>query len=47
MTAAARAEHTGLRRGAATGRVSDLVRLAGTPADDCWYAAPAAMAGQP
>ncbi len=47
MTAAARAEHTGLRRGAATGRVSDLVRLAGIPADDCWYAASAAMAGQP
>ncbi len=47
MTAAARTEHTELRRGAATGRVSDLVRLAGTPADDCWYAAPPAMAGQP
>ncbi len=46
MTAAARAEHAELRRDAATGRVSDLVRLAGIPADDYWYAAPAVMAGQ-
>jgi hypothetical protein len=46
MTAAAKAEHTELRRGAAAGRVQGLVRLAGIPADDCWYAAPAALAGQ-
>ena len=49
MTAAARAEHTELphdRHDPADLR-RDLVRLAGTPADDCWYAAPPAMAGQP
>jgi hypothetical protein len=46
MTAAAKAEHTELRRGAAAGRVQGLVRLAGIPADDCWYAAPVALAGQ-
>ncbi len=42
MTAAGRAEHTALRRGAAAGRVPDLMRLAEVPSDDCWYAAPAA-----
>jgi hypothetical protein len=41
MTAAARAEHTELRRGAAAGRVPGVVRLAEIPADDRWYAAPA------
>ena len=38
MTAAARAEHTQLRRGAAAGRVPGVVRLAEIPADDRWYA---------
>jgi hypothetical protein len=38
MTAAALAAHTELRRGAAAGRVSGLVRLTGTPTDDRWYA---------
>jgi hypothetical protein len=38
MTAAARAAHTELRRGAAAGRVPGLARLAGTPVDDSWYA---------
>jgi hypothetical protein len=42
MTAAMRAEHTALRRGAAAGRASGLARLAATPADDHWYAVPAA-----
>jgi hypothetical protein len=42
MTAAARAEHAELRRGAAAGRVPGLVRLAATPSDDRWYAAAAA-----
>lgn len=42
MTAAMRAEHTALRRGAAAGRVPGLARLAGTSADDRWYAIPAA-----
>ena len=42
MTAAIRAEHTALRRGAAAGRVPGLARLAATPTDDCWYAVPAA-----
>ena len=41
MTAAARAEHAGLRRGAAAGRVPGVVRLAEIPADDAWYARPA------
>jgi hypothetical protein len=41
MTAAARAEHAELRRGAASGRVPGLVRAARTPADDPWYAVPA------
>jgi len=44
MTAAGRAAHTQLRRGAAAGRVPGLARLARTPADDCWYAAPAPAA---
>lgn len=39
MTAAGRAEHTVLRRGAAAGRVAGLVRLASSPIDDPWYAA--------
>jgi hypothetical protein len=39
MTAAARAEHTALRRGGAAGRVAGLVRLPITPPDDPWYAA--------
>jgi hypothetical protein len=43
MTAAARAEHTQMRRGAAAGRVPGVVRLAEIPADDRWYAAPAAL----
>ena len=43
MTAAARAEHTRLRRGAAAGRVPGVVRLAEVPADDRWYAGPAAL----
>ena len=38
MTAAARAEHAHLRRGAAAGRVPGVVRLAEIPADDRWYA---------
>jgi hypothetical protein len=38
MTAAVRAEHTALRRGAAAGRVAGLVRLAAAPPDDPWYA---------
>ncbi len=42
MTAAAQAEHTELRRGAAAGRVPGVVRLAEVPADDRWYAASAA-----
>ena len=44
MTAAERAEHTQLRRGAAAGRVPGVVRLAEVPADDAWYA-PAVLAG--
>lgn len=43
MTAAARAEHTQLRRSAAVGRVPGVVRMAGVPADDPWYAGPAAL----
>jgi hypothetical protein len=43
MTAAVRAAHTELRRGAAAGRAAGLVRLAGIPADDQWYTAPAAV----
>ncbi len=42
MTAADRDVHTELRRSAAAGRVPGLVRLAGIPAGDCWYAVPAA-----
>lgn len=42
MTAPMRAEHTALRRGVVAGRVPGLVRLATTPADDCWYVVPAA-----
>jgi len=42
MTAAVRAEHAQLRRGAAAGRVPGLARLAQVPADDGWYAAAAA-----
>jgi hypothetical protein len=38
MTAAERAEHTALRRGAAAGWVAGLVRLASSPLDDPWYA---------
>jgi hypothetical protein len=38
MTAAARAEHAHLRRGAAAGRVPGVVRLAEVPTDDRWYA---------
>jgi hypothetical protein len=38
MTAADRAAHTELRRGAAAGRVPGLAHLAATPADDPWYA---------
>jgi len=41
MTAAARAEHAELRRGAAAGRVPGVERLAEIPADDRWYASPA------
>jgi len=44
MTAAVRAAHTELRRGAAAGRVPGVLRLAAAPADDGWYAAPAAAA---
>jgi len=42
MTAADRAALAELRRGAAVGRVPGLARLAGIPADDPWYAVPAA-----
>lgn len=45
MTAAGLAAHTQLRRGAATGRVPGLVRLAQVPADDSWYAVPVCGAG--
>jgi hypothetical protein len=45
MTAADRAALAELRRGAAAGRVPGLVRLARTPADDPWYAAPVLAAG--
>lgn len=41
MTALDLAAHTVLRRGAAAGRVPDLVRAAGTPINDPWYAVPA------
>jgi hypothetical protein len=44
MTAAVRASHTELRRGAAAGKVPGVLRLAAVPPDDCWYAAPAAAA---
>ncbi len=42
MTAADRAAHAQLRRGAAAGRAPGLVRLARVPAGDRWYAAPGA-----
>jgi len=42
MTAAARAAHTELRRGAAGGRVPGVERFTGIPADDRWYTAPVA-----
>jgi hypothetical protein len=37
MTAAHLADHTALRRGAASGRVPGAVRMAQAPADDPWY----------
>lgn len=37
MTSSDLAGHTALRRGAASGRVPGLVRLAAAPADDPWY----------
>jgi hypothetical protein len=43
MTTAQQAEHTGLRRGAARGRVTGAVRLAVTPPGDPWYVAPAVL----
>jgi hypothetical protein len=40
MTRAQQAAHTALRKGAATGRVPDVQRLAAVPADDPWYTPP-------
>ena len=46
MTAADQAAHAELRHGAAAGRVAGMLRLAGVPADDYWYAtAPAVVPG--
>ena len=47
MTAAQQTEHTALRRGAAAGRVTGLVRLLVIPAGDPWYALPKAAGGTP
>jgi hypothetical protein len=41
MTAAERAAHTGLRHGAAAGKVAGVLRFPVVPADDPWYLAAA------
>jgi hypothetical protein len=40
MTTAQQAEHTALRRGAATGRVPGIVRVLAVPTGDPWYSLP-------
>jgi hypothetical protein len=48
MTSVQLAEHSALRRGAASGRVPGLTRSTGpVPADDAWYAAPSPAEREP